>query len=67
MDKVGNSDGSGYAVQVEDDEASFKLRDTDSETKGSNKIQKTKHACIVEAHESARKRFGIVSTERSRR
>ena len=34
-----------------------KLLETDSETKGSNKIQKTKHACIVEAHESTRKRL----------
>ena len=36
---------------------SNKSRGTDDETKGSNKIQKTKHACIVEAHESNRKRF----------
>ena len=28
-----------------------------------NKIQKTKHACIVEAHESTRKHFGIFSTK----
>ena len=35
---------------------SNKSRDTDDETKGSNKIQKIKHACIVEAHESTRKR-----------
>ena len=34
-----------------------KLLETDSETKGSNKIQKTKHACIVEAHDSTRKRL----------
>ena len=34
-----------------------KLQETDDETKGSNKIQKTKHACIVEAHESTRKRL----------
>ena len=32
-----------------------KLRETDNETRGSNTIQKTKHACIVEAHESSRK------------
>ena len=32
-----------------------KLRETDSETKGSNKIQQTKHAYIVEARESTRK------------
>ena len=31
-------------------------RETDDETKGSNNIQKTKHACIVEAHESRRQR-----------
>ena len=30
-------------------------RETDDETKGSNNVQKTKHACIVEAHESTRK------------
>ena len=36
---------------------SNKSRRTDVETKGSNKIQKTKHACIVEADESTRKRF----------
>ena len=35
-----------------------KLRDTDKETKGSNNIQKIKRACIVEAHESTRKRLG---------
>ena len=33
-----------------------KLLETDSETKGSNRIKKTKHACIVRAHESMRKR-----------
>ena len=33
-----------------------KSRETDDETKGSNKIpKKTKHACTVEAHESTRK------------
>ena len=34
-----------------------KLLETDSEATGSNKMQKTKHACIVEAHESRRKRL----------
>ena len=34
-----------------------KSRVTDDETKGSNKILKTKQACIVEAHESTRKRL----------
>ena len=34
-----------------------KSRETDDETKGSNKIHKTKHACTVEAHESMRKRL----------
>ena len=34
-----------------------KLREADSETKESHKMQKTKHACIVEAHESTRKRL----------
>ena len=33
------------------------LRATDSETKESSNIQKTKHACIEEAHESTRKRL----------
>ena len=42
-----------------------RLLGTDSGTKEPNKIQKTKHACIVEAHESARKRLG--STPRSHR
>ena len=36
-----------------------KLLETDSETKGSNKIQKTKHVCIAEAHESTRKLFEL--------
>ena len=35
----------------------FKQREIDSESKGSNKIQKTKHACIAEAHESTRQRL----------
>ena len=34
-----------------------KLRETDSETKGFNKIKKTKHACIVESHDTTRKRW----------
>ena len=38
-----------------------KLRATDGETKESSNIQKTKHACIEEAHESTRKRLGIYS------
>ena len=38
-------------------ERPFKLRQIDSQSEGSNKIWKTKHACIVEAHESARKRL----------
>ena len=33
-----------------------KLQVTDSETKQSNKLQKTKHPCMVEAHASTRKR-----------
>ena len=33
---------------------SNKLQETASENKDSSKIQKTKHACIVEAHESTR-------------
>ena len=36
---------------------SNRLRETASETTESNKIQKRKHACIVEAHESTRKRL----------
>ena len=36
---------------------SKKSRETDDETKESNKIQKTKHACIVAAHESTSKRL----------
>ena len=34
-----------------------KLRETDDETTRSNNIQKTKHACTVEAHASTRKRL----------
>ena len=34
-----------------------KLWETDSETPEANRIQKTKHAYIVEVHESARKRL----------
>ena len=34
-----------------------KLREIDSETKGSNNIQMTKPACLVEAHESTRNRL----------
>ena len=34
-----------------------KLLEAERETTGSSKIQNTKHACIVEAHESARKRL----------
>ena len=34
-----------------------RLRETASETTESNKVQKTKHACIGEDHESSRKRF----------
>ena len=36
---------------------SNKSRVTDDETQGSNKISKTKHARIVEGHESSRKRL----------
>ena len=46
---------------------SNKSRETDDETKGPNKSRKTKHACIVEAHESTRKASGIMSTKRSGR
>ena len=35
----------------------FKQREIYNESNGYNKIQKTKHACIVEAHESTRKRL----------
>ena len=55
--KVGDSDGRGYPLQTGNKEAFNKPRETDDETQGSNKIQKTKHACIVEAHESTRKRY----------
>ena len=34
-----------------------KQREIDSATNGPNKIQKRQHACIVEAHESTRKRL----------
>ena len=34
-----------------------KLLETDSETKGSNKVLKTMHACIVKAHEFTRNRL----------
>ena len=35
----------------------IKLQETASENKDSNTIQKSKHACIVEAHESTRMRL----------
>ena len=35
----------------------FNLREIDGEPKGSSKFQNSKHACIAEAHESARKRL----------
>ena len=43
--------------KVETTKRPTKLLETDSETKGTNIIQKTKHACIVEAHESTKKRL----------
>ena len=52
--QIGNSHGSRYASEPEDDESSYRHRGTHSQ---SNKIQKSRHACIVEAHESTRKRW----------
>ena len=40
------------------------FQETDAKSCESNKIPKTKHACIVEAHESTRKRMD--SSEKSR-
>ena len=36
--------------KLETEESSKRLCETASETTESNKVQKTKHACIVEAH-----------------
>ena len=55
--KAGDTDGGDYACKLRTTKRPNKLQETDSETQGSNKIQKTKHACIVEAHESTRKRL----------
>ena len=44
-------------VKWERRKRSKKLRETDDETKGSKNIQRIKHARIVEAHESTRKRL----------
>ena len=40
--------------ELDQKERSHKLWETASETEGSNKNQNTKHACIVEGHESKR-------------
>ena len=54
---VGNSDGGGNALpcKMGTKKRSNRLRQTACETTEHNK--KTKHACIVEAHESRRKRL----------
>ena len=44
-----------------------KLQVTDSETTESNKLQKTKHACMVQAHASTRKSSERNLSKRSRR
>ena len=50
-------------VQRETKKRSQKSREIDDETRGSNNIpKKTKHACIVETHESTKKAFGIYTT-----
>ena len=53
--KFRSFDGGGHALRYwRQESAEKKLRETASETTESNK--KTNHACIVEAHESTRKR-----------
>ena len=56
-EKVGGSYGGGDALPNGNRERLQKLRETASESDESNKIQKTKHPCIVEAHESTRNRL----------
>ena len=54
----GDSLGGGNALQNgETKKHSKKLRAGVSESDESKKIQKTKHACIVETHETTRKRL----------
>ena len=52
-EKVGNSDGCGH----EGTKKHCSPQETEARSCESNKIPKTKHACIVEAHESTRQRL----------
>ena len=53
-----SSDGGGYALRAEDDEASQQVAgDGRRSQKFQQNFKKIKHACIVEAHESTRKRL----------
>ena len=63
--KVAGTDEICYALQTEDEEASQQAAGN-SEVEGSNKSQKTEHACIVEAHESTRKRSESTLTIKSK-
>ena len=54
--KVGDADGDGCALQDGNEAASQQAAGKRKRNRGSNNIQKTKHACILEAHESTRKR-----------
>ena len=54
-EKIGSFDGGGYALQERDKISS--LQETEAKSCESNKIPKTKRACIVEAHESTRQRL----------
>ena len=47
-EKIGSFDGGGYALQERDKISS--LQETEAKSCESNKIPKTKRACIVEAH-----------------
>ena len=53
-EKIGSFDGGGYALQERDKISSLQETEAKSE---SNKIPKTKRACVVEAHESTRQRL----------
>ena len=52
LKRVGGTDGSSIAFQNGMKQAFKKEQGAASEKEDSNMIQKTKHACIVEAHES---------------
>ena len=56
-EKVGSSNEGGNVVQKKKQRSSPWLQESEAKSGESNKIPKTMHACIVEAHESTRKRL----------